>query len=78
MIWSGFHPSRLAVASARTVGVPAGVRGLAVEVAYTAVHLSLYPWGLIDEVLRPAGTFVHHRTEKLAPFLDDAQLREAA
>src|SRR3954471_13686531 len=50
-----------------TVGVPAGVRGLAVEVAYTAVHLSLYPWGLVDEVLRPAGTFAHHRTEALSP-----------
>src|ERR687893_3186461 len=53
--------------AARTVGVPAGVRGLAVEIAYTAVHLSLYPWGLVDEVLRPAGTFTHHRTEALSP-----------
>jgi triacylglycerol lipase len=53
--------------AARTVGVPAGVRGLAVEVAYTAVHLSLYPWGLVDEVLRPSGTFTHHRTEDLSP-----------
>ena len=53
--------------AARTVGVPAGVRGLAVELAYTAVHLSLYPWGLVDEVLRPAGTFVHHRTDALSP-----------
>jgi triacylglycerol lipase len=53
--------------AARTVGVPAGVRGLAVELAYTAVHLSLYPWGLVDEVLRPAGTFTHHRTEALSP-----------
>ncbi|MDD7938620.1 alpha/beta fold hydrolase [Actinomycetospora lutea] len=52
---------------ARTFGVPAGVRGLAVEVAYTAVHMSLYPWGLVDEVLRPAGTFAHHRTEALSP-----------
>ncbi|MFC5141180.1 alpha/beta fold hydrolase [Actinomycetospora rhizophila] len=52
---------------ARTFGVPAGVRGLAVEVAYTAVHMSLYPWGLVDEVLRPAGTFVHHRTAALSP-----------
>jgi triacylglycerol lipase len=53
--------------AARTVGVPAGVRGLAVEIAYTAVHLSLYPWGLVDEVLRPSGTFTHHRTEDLSP-----------
>jgi triacylglycerol lipase len=53
--------------AARTVGVPAEVRGLAVELAYTAVHLSLYPWGLVDEVLRPAGTFTNHRTEALSP-----------
>ncbi|GLZ44543.1 hypothetical protein Acsp06_07280 [Actinomycetospora sp. NBRC 106375] len=53
--------------AARTVGVPAGVRGLAVEVAYTAVHLSLYPWGLVDEVLNPSGTFAHHRTADLSP-----------
>ena len=53
--------------AARTVGVPAGVRGLAVELAYTAVHLSLYPWGLVDEVLRPSGTFTNHRTEALSP-----------
>ncbi|MEJ2862218.1 lipase family alpha/beta hydrolase [Actinomycetospora flava] len=52
---------------ARTFGVPRGVRGLAVEVAYTAVHMSLYPWGLVDEVLRPLGTFAHHRTETLSP-----------
>src|SRR4051812_50108407 len=43
--------------AARTVGVPAGVRGLAVELAYTAVHVSLYPWGLAEEALRPAGAF---------------------
>ncbi|WP_243418224.1 esterase/lipase family protein [Actinomycetospora cinnamomea] len=60
-LWRG------ALYAARQVGVPAGVRGLAVEIAYTAVHLSLYPWGLVDEVLRPAGTFVHHRTAALSP-----------
>ncbi|MDL5155535.1 alpha/beta fold hydrolase [Actinomycetospora termitidis] len=53
--------------AARTVGVPAGVRGLAVELAYTAVHLSVYPWGLIDEALRPGGVHAHHRTETLSP-----------
>jgi len=53
--------------AARTVGVPAGVRGLAVEIAYTAVHVSLYPWGLAEEALRPAGTFTHHRTDTLPP-----------
>ncbi|MEJ2868255.1 alpha/beta fold hydrolase [Actinomycetospora sp. OC33-EN08] len=53
--------------AARTVGVPAGVRGLAVELAWTAVHLSVYPWGLIDEALRPGGVHAHHRTETLSP-----------
>ncbi len=53
--------------AARTVGVAAGVRGLAVELAYTAVHVSLYPWGLAEEALRPAGTFAHHRTDTLPP-----------
>src|SRR4051794_31009418 len=53
--------------AARTVGVPAGVRGLVVETTYTAVPLPLSPWGLVDEVLRPAGTFTHHRTDALPP-----------
>ncbi|MCD2189366.1 esterase/lipase family protein [Actinomycetospora soli] len=53
--------------AARTVGVPAGVRGLAVELAYTAVHLSVYPLGLLDEALRPGGVHAHHRTDTLPP-----------
>jgi triacylglycerol lipase len=52
---------------ARTMGVPRGLRGLAVEIAYTAVHLSVYPWGLLDEALRPGGVHVHHRTDSLPP-----------
>jgi pimeloyl-ACP methyl ester carboxylesterase len=52
---------------ARTMGVPRGLRGLAVEVAWTAVHLSVYPWGLLDEALRPGGVHVHHRTDHLSP-----------
>jgi triacylglycerol lipase len=52
---------------ARTMGVPRGLRGLAVEVAWTAVHLSVYPWGLVDEVLRPGGVHAHHRTDHLPP-----------
>jgi len=52
---------------ARTVGVPAGLRGLAVELAWTGVHLSLYPWGLLDEALHPTGTLAHHRTDTLPP-----------
>ena len=53
--------------AARTVGAPAGVRGLAVELAWTAVHVALYPWGLLDEVLRPGGPWVHHRTDTMRP-----------
>jgi triacylglycerol lipase len=52
---------------ARTMGVPRGLRGLAVEIAYTAVHLSVYPWGLLDEALRPGGVHAHHRTDSLPP-----------
>ncbi len=52
---------------ARTMGVPRGLRGLAVEIAYTAVHLTVYPWGLIDEALRPGGVHAHHRTDHLPP-----------
>ncbi len=52
---------------ARTMGVPRGLRGLAVEIAYTAVHLTVYPWGLLDEALRPGGVHVHHRTDSLPP-----------
>lgn len=60
-LWSG------SAYAARAVGAPAGVRGLAVELAWTAVHLALYPWGLLDEVLRPGGPWVHHRTATMRP-----------
>jgi triacylglycerol lipase len=53
--------------AARTIGVPRGLRGLAVEVAWTAVHLTVYPWGLLDEALRPGGVHAHHRTDDLPP-----------
>lgn len=52
---------------ARTMGVPRGLRGLAVELAYTAVHLWVYPWGLLDEALSPGGVHAHHRTDPLPP-----------
>jgi triacylglycerol lipase len=52
---------------ARTVGVPRGLRGLAVEIAWSAVHLYVYPWGLLDEALRPGGVHAHHRTDPLPP-----------
>lgn len=60
-LWQG------ATYAARTVGAPAGLRGLAVETAYIAFHVGLYPWGMVDQVLQPAGTFAHHRTDTLPP-----------
>jgi len=60
-LWSGSSYA------ARTVGVPAGLRGLAVELAWTGVHLALYPWGLVDGHLRPCGPWTHHRTATLRP-----------
>ena len=60
-LWSG------STYAARTVGVPAGLGGLAVELAWTAVHVSLYPWGVVDEHLRPGLAWTHHRTATLAP-----------
>ena len=43
---------RSVVRGARTIASPAGVRGTAVEIAWTATHLALYPWGLIEERAR--------------------------
>ena len=51
----------------RTVGTPAGLQGLGVELTWTAVHLALYPWGVADEVLRSGGAWTHHRTATLHP-----------
>lgn len=53
--------------AARTVGTPAGLQGLGVELSWTALHLALYPWGLADEALHPAGAWTHHRTATLHP-----------
>jgi triacylglycerol lipase len=50
--------------AARTFGAPAGMRGLAVEWAWLAAHLAVYPAGLLREQLRdPAG----YRTDTLPP-----------
>jgi triacylglycerol lipase len=38
--------------SARSVLSPTGLRGTAVEVAWTATHLALYPWGVIEDHAR--------------------------
>lgn len=43
---------RSALLGVRAVASPAGVRGTAVEVAWTATHLALYPWGLIEDRAR--------------------------
>jgi pimeloyl-ACP methyl ester carboxylesterase len=49
---------------ARTFGAPAGLRGLAVEWAWLAAHLVIYPAGLLREQLaEPTG----YRTDSLPP-----------
>lgn len=67
--WADFSGAAWRGASylARTVGVPAGVQGLLVELAYIGFHVGLYPWGLVDEALRPTGALAHHRTDTLPP-----------
>lgn len=50
--------------AARTFASPAGVRGMAVEWAWMATHIALYPVGLIEETVRPHG---HYRTDGLPP-----------
>lgn len=50
--------------AARTFGCPAGVRGLALEWAWLAAHLSLYPLGVVREQLSEAGGY---RTDTLSP-----------
>ncbi|MBC3193883.1 alpha/beta fold hydrolase [Pseudonocardia sp. C8] len=48
----------------RTFTSPAGLRGLAVEWAWLATHVALYPIGLMEENLRP---HEHWRTDSLPP-----------
>ena len=50
--------------AARTFGAPAGMRGLAVESAWLAAHLAVYPAGLLREQLRDASGY---RTDCLPP-----------
>lgn len=50
--------------AARTFGAPAGVRGLALEWAWLAAHIAVYPAGLLREQLREHG---HYRTDHLPP-----------
>lgn len=50
--------------AARTFTSRAGLRGLALEGAWLAAHLALYPIGLAEETVRPQG---HWRTDSLPP-----------
>ncbi|MHA6624593.1 esterase/lipase family protein [Pseudonocardia sichuanensis] len=50
--------------AARTFGAPAGLRGLAVEWAWLAAHLAVYPAGLLREQLRDVAGY---RTDPLPP-----------
>jgi triacylglycerol lipase len=51
--------------AARTFGSPAGARGLALEWAWLAAHLAVYPAGLLREQLREHGG--GYRTDLLPP-----------
>ena len=41
-----------ALLGARALLTPRGLRGAAVEMAWSATHMALYPWGLIDDRAR--------------------------
>ncbi|GAA3245397.1 hypothetical protein GCM10017691_52470 [Pseudonocardia petroleophila] len=51
--------------TARTFGSPAGLRGLAVEWAWLAAHMAVYPAGLVHETFVAAGD--GYRTDTLPP-----------
>ncbi len=51
----------------RTFGSPAGLRGIAVETAWLAGRLALYPMGLFREHLRPEDAYGHYRIDPLPP-----------
>ncbi|GAA0910466.1 esterase/lipase family protein [Pseudonocardia zijingensis] len=56
--------TRAGAYAARTFGSPAGLRGIAVEGAWLAAHLAVYPAGLVHEHLQ---TPTAHRTDPLPP-----------
>lgn len=56
--------TRAGAYAARTFGTPAGVRGIAVESAWLAAHLAVYPAGWLREHLREPGSY---RTDPLPP-----------
>jgi triacylglycerol lipase len=51
--------------TARTFGSPAGLRGIAVEWAWLAAHMAVYPAGLLHEQLVESGD--GYRTDSLPP-----------
>ncbi|GAB2980724.1 alpha/beta fold hydrolase [Saccharothrix stipae] len=51
----------------RAVASPGGVRGVAVEAAWLAAHTVLYPWGVVEERVKPEGHFRAYRTDRLPP-----------
>ena len=55
---------RAAEYAVRTFTSPAGLRGMAVEWAWMATHVAMYPVGLAEETVRPRGVY---RTDSLPP-----------
>ena len=51
----------------RTLSRPAGLRGVALEAGWMAVHLVMYPWGTLAEQLSPGGPYQYYRTDDLPP-----------
>ncbi|WP_231648568.1 alpha/beta fold hydrolase [Saccharothrix sp. NRRL B-16348] len=51
----------------RAVASPGGVRGVAVEAAWLAAHTVLYPWGALEERVKPEGHLRAYRTDRLSP-----------
>lgn len=51
-------------AGARALLSPSGVAGVAVEGVWVALHLALYPWGLLEDRLEEAS---HHGVSHLSP-----------
>ncbi|NUT99288.1 MAG: alpha/beta fold hydrolase [Saccharothrix sp.] len=56
-----------ALGVARAALSPGGVRGAVVEAAWLASRAALYPWGVVEEQLRPDGHLRHYRTDQLPP-----------
>ncbi|MGH3873901.1 MAG: esterase/lipase family protein [Pseudonocardiaceae bacterium] len=50
-----------------TITRPAGARGVALEAGVLAMHLVMYPWGVLAEQRRPSGPYVCYRTDELPP-----------